>query len=127
MAGILEKLACEEEKKRNFVMISSAKAPFFLPSYLSTKVEAEDFLIDCCPDLNVTIIKPGVIVNDKYRWWSTPVSKANDLVYAIQEKGLKKVMPNMLTNVIDPLFPAPSTQLTTIAHFALKGIKGENE
>ena len=63
VAGILQKYAMEENKTKNFVMISSAKAPFFLPSYLSTKVEAETFLIDCCPDLKTTIIKPGVIVD----------------------------------------------------------------
>ena len=41
MAYELNKLAKEEDKKRNFVMISSAKAPFFAPRYISTKEEAE--------------------------------------------------------------------------------------
>ena len=34
-----------EIDKRKFVMISSAKAPPFLPGYLSTKIEAENFIL----------------------------------------------------------------------------------
>ena len=81
MASILNKYAMETNTTRNFVMISSAKAPFFLPSYLSTKVEAENFLIDNCPDLKCTIIKPGVIVDAEHRWWSIQAQGANDIFY----------------------------------------------
>ena len=54
-------------------MISSAKAPFFAPKYLSSKEEAEAFLLENCPDLRSTIIKPGVVLNAEHRWWGGPV------------------------------------------------------
>lgn len=43
MAKVLNEYA-SAEAKRNFSMVSSAKGPPGLPGYLSTKIEAEDFL-----------------------------------------------------------------------------------
>ena len=88
-------------------MISSAKAPFFLPEYLSTKVQAEKFLLEECPNLEVTIIKPGVVVDKEHRWWSIPTQAGNDLVYNIQECALKKVLPSGVTGLYDWALPAP--------------------
>ena len=36
-SSILERFAKENDTKRNFVMISSAKGPFFQPKYIATK------------------------------------------------------------------------------------------
>ena len=44
MAFELNKLAKAKDQTRNFVMISSAKAPFFAPRYLSSKEQAEEYL-----------------------------------------------------------------------------------
>ena len=46
MAYELNNYAKEEKQTRNFVMISSAKAPFFAPRYLTTKEEAERYLLN---------------------------------------------------------------------------------
>ena len=46
MAYELQKLAMESDHKRNFVLLSSAKAPFFAPRYLSSKEEAEKYLLE---------------------------------------------------------------------------------
>ena len=40
MAKVLQEYA-KDSSQRNFVMISSAKAPFFAPRYLTSKEEAE--------------------------------------------------------------------------------------
>lgn len=45
MAAVLDDYAKEEGNKRTFVYLSSEKAPPFLDDYLTTKKEAEDFLI----------------------------------------------------------------------------------
>ena len=83
MAYELQNHAEKTGEKRNFVMISSAKAPFFAPRYLSSKQEAEKYLLEECDHLRPTIIRPGVVLNSEHRWWGTPVGAGNDLVYWI--------------------------------------------
>ena len=61
MARILQQYAEENGKDRHFVMISSAKGLFFEPNYMRTKLEAEQFLHEKCPNLKITIIKPGFV------------------------------------------------------------------
>ena len=77
--------------------------------------------------MNLTIIKPGVVVDAEHRWWSVPTKVGNDLVYNINEGVLTKALPSAVTNALDMFIPAPSTQLATSAHFTLKGVNGENE
>ena len=127
MAYELNKYARENNEERNFVMISSAKAPFFAPRYLSTKEVAEQYLLNSCGNLKSTIIKPGVVLNAEHRWWGTPVGIANDVAWWVDSNVCKQVMPTGVTDKFDFLIPARSTQLKTIEHFTLLGIKGENE
>ena len=108
-SSILQKFAEEEGTKRNFVMISSAKGPFFQPKYLATKIEAEQHLLENCDKLNLTIIKPGVVVDQEHRWWSIPAKVGNDLVYKIDESVCKKIFPTAVTGALDMFIPAPST------------------
>ena len=108
-------------------MISSAKGPFFQPKYIQTKQQAEKYLLEECDKLNITIMQPGVVVDQEHRWWSVPAKVGNDLVYNINEGVCTKVFPLAVTNALDMFIPAPSTQLATIAHFTLKGVTGENE
>ena len=108
-------------------MISSAKAPFFAPRYLSTKEEAERYLQNECDNLKETIIKPGVILNAEHRWWGTPVGIGNDVAWWIDETLCKPILPRAITDKTDFLIPARSTKLATIEHFVLKGIVGECE
>ena len=44
-------------------MLSSEKAPAFLPDYLNTKIEAENFIINQCKNLKPTMLRPGFIVD----------------------------------------------------------------
>ena len=79
MAGELQDLAFEEDKKKYFVYLSSEKAPPFLDKYLTTKIEAEDYLLsEECNYLVPTIIRPGFIYDPKHRWWSMPLKMAVD-------------------------------------------------
>ena len=127
MAHELNQYAKAADKKRNFVMISSAKAPFFAPRYLSTKQEAEKYLLNECTYLQPTIIKPGVILNTEHRWWGVGVGAGNDVLWWLDETLFKPIMPKKVIDATDFLIPAKSTQLSTIEHFTLKGIKGECE
>ena len=126
VSRVLQQYASEDKSQRNFVMISSERAPFFLPEYLTTKEQAENFLLEECPDLKVTIIKPGVVVDQEHRWWSIPTQKGNDLFYNWCEFK-KKFLPKSFTDSYEFIVPAPSTQLSTISHFTLLGIKGQND
>ena len=119
MAFELNRYAKEADQIRNFVLISSAKAPFFAPRYLSTKEEAEVYLSEKCANLKRTIIKPGVILNAEHRWWGKPVGAGNDLVWWLDETLCKPILPKGVSDATDFLIPARSTQLSTIEHFTL--------
>lgn len=108
-------------------MLSSAKAPFFAPRYLSTKEEGERYLLNECSNLRPTIIKPGVVLNSEHRWWGVPLGIGNDLAWWLDETIVKNALPKNVSDSVDFLIPAHSTQLTTIEHFTLRGIVGENE
>lgn len=127
IASELNRYAKESDSKRNFVMISSAKAPFFAPRYLSSKEEAEKYLREECDNLRSTVIKPGVVLNTEHRWWGVPVGAGNDLAWFIDAKLCKPLLPKALTDATDFLIPARSTQLTTIEYYTMKGVMGENE
>ena len=122
MASELESIAEKKKEKRQFVMISSEKAPAFLENYVTTKREAERFLLEECAHLVPTIIRPGFIADKDHRWWSQPVRQVNDCLWALNENIAKK-MP--FGDKVDFLFPAKSTQLSTVAHFAIEGVQGK--
>jgi hypothetical protein len=46
---------------KKVVYLSASRAPPFLPRYLSTKEEAENFLLDENNGLKTTILKPGFV------------------------------------------------------------------
>jgi len=51
VAKVLNKGAEATGVKRNFVMLGSAKAPFFAQEYLTRKIEAENYIIHECNNL----------------------------------------------------------------------------
>ena len=110
------------EAKRNFVMVSSAKGPPGLPGYLSTKIEAENYLLNECPNINPYIVRPGFIWNKEHRGWSVPLYYATELLYQINEKVMKKAGP--LHGPTDFLFPAKPTKLETVGHFCIESVMG---
>ena len=116
MAKELNALA-SAERKRNFVMLSSEKAPPFLSEYLTTKLEAENFIIEECENLNPVMLRPGFIVDKDSRSWSPPLGKLVDLAWFVGEKAVKPIP--VLGSACDFLFPAKSIQLATVSHFAI--------
>lgn len=92
MAGELQDWAVKKMQKRNFVLISSEKAPPFLDAYLTTKKEAEQYILsEECENLTPTIIRPGFIVDKNHRWWSIPLGAVVDLAYMSNEQVCKKL------------------------------------
>ena len=73
-------------------MVSSEKSPPFLSKYLTTKLEAEDYLLsDECKNLIPTILRPGFIWSSKERGWSPIVSKVVNLLWVANEEVGKKL------------------------------------
>ena len=50
-----------------------------LEKYLSTKEEAESFLIQNCPNIYPVILKPGLVWHEKERPITMPLKVAVDL------------------------------------------------
>ena len=121
MAQVLNDYA-SPEAKRNFAMVSSAKGPPGLPGYLSTKIEAENYLLNECPNLDPYIIRPGFIWNKEHRGWSIPLWYGTEALYQINEKVMKCTGP--LGRTTDFLFPAKPTKLETVGHFMIEGAMG---
>jgi hypothetical protein len=110
------------DRKRNFVMLSSEKAPPFLSEYLTTKLEAERYVIEECKNLNPVMLRPGFVVDKDHRSWSPPLGKLVDLAWFVGEKAVKPIP--VLGPATDFLFPAKSVQLATVCHFAIEGALG---
>ena len=90
------------------MMLGSEKAPPFLDAYKTTKMEAEQYIIDECPNLKPVFLRPGFIWDSKYRWWSVPLHYAVDLAWYVGD--LQKNLP--------------FSRLSTVAHFCQEGVMG---
>lgn len=122
MAMELNKIAGEAGAiKKNFVLLSSAKPPPFLPEYITTKQEAERYLFDECPNLVPHVLLPGFVYNGQHRSWSVPLMYGVDLLWHLNDKTAKF---NPLQKQIDFLIPAKSTKLDSVGHFAIEGAMG---
>ena len=51
----------ENQSQIPFVFLSAAKGWFFLPGYIETKREVEDYLAKMNPKINYTVLRPGVM------------------------------------------------------------------
>ena len=122
VAAELQEYAEKTGHNRNFVLISSEKAPPFLDRYLTSKLEAEEFILKECTNLNSVMLRPGFIYNKQYRWWSIPLKGFVDLAWWMNEKVAKQ-MP--FGSYFDFLFPAKSIRLSTLTKFAIDGVMGD--
>ena len=113
VAAELQDFAEKSGQPRNFVLISSEKAPPFLDRYLTSKLEAEDFILKKCTNLNSTMLRPGFIYDSHHRWWSIPLKYFVDIAWWM----LPRQMP--FGAYFDFLFPAKSVRLSTLTHFAI--------
>ena len=102
-------------------MMSSEKAPPFLDRYMTSKLEAEKYILEECQNIKPTMLRPGFIYDKADRWWSMPLKFGVDLAWLINEKICKGVP---LFKVFDFLFPAKSVSLNTVTHFAEEGVFG---
>ena len=124
MAKMLNEYAKDGEAKRNFVMLSSAKSLPFSTEYLSRKIEAENFVINECSNVQGTFIRPGLVI-DPSRIWSLPLSYQLNFLWMLNEKVVMKVP--VVGPAVDFLFPARSTDLATVHKFAMEGALGKRE
>ena len=81
VAAELQDFAEAKGQKRHFVMLSSEKAPPFLDQYLTTKLEAEQYLREECPNIKPVLLRPGFIWDAQHRWWSVPLHYGVDLAW----------------------------------------------
>ena len=72
--------AGEKGVRKPFVLISSEKPPPFLSAYQTSKLEAEDYIVNECPHLDPYILRPGFVVDKADRSWSIPLSYVVDLL-----------------------------------------------
>lgn len=110
---------------RNFVMLSSERAPPFLDEYLTAKIEAENFVINECENLKPAMIRPGFVVDKEHRVWSPPLGVAVDLAYFLGTNLLTPIP--VLGQKLDFLIPAKSVPLSVVCHFAMEGAMGKVE
>ena len=103
-------------------MLSSEKGLPFDSEYLSRKLEAEKFIIEECKNIKPCMIRPGFVVDAKMRNWSPPLGVAVDLLYYGNEYVAKQIP--VVGPASDWLFPAKSTKLATVYHFAQLGVFG---
>ena len=121
VAAELQEIAEAKGENRTFVLISSEKAPPFLDAYLTSKIEAEDYLFKECPNLKSTAIRPGFIWDPSHRWWSIPRHYGVDIAWWMNE-NIARQLP--FSSYYDFLFPAKSIRLSTLAHFVDQGVTG---
>lgn len=121
VAAELQDIAEHKGEHRTFVLLSSEKAPPFLDAYMTSKLEAEEFLMKECPNLKTTVVRPGFIVDKTDRWWSIPLSWGVDMAWWLGENVNKKLP---FGAYLDFLYPAKSVQLRTVAHFCNEGALG---
>jgi hypothetical protein len=93
-----------------------------LDGYLTSKLEAEEFILKECTNVNAVMLRPGFIYNKEYRWWSMPLKIFVDFAWWMNEKVAKQ-MP--FGSYFDFLFPAKSVRLSTLGKFAIDGVMGE--
>ena len=116
VAAELQDIAEAKGQHRTFVLVSSEKAPPFLNAYLTSKLEAEEFIFKECPNLKSYSIRPGFVWDPTgHRWWSIPLHYGVDLAWWMNEK-IAKQLP--FSSYLDFLFPAKSIRLSTLTHFA---------
>jgi nucleoside-diphosphate-sugar epimerase len=121
LAQKFNEIAESKQKTLRFIFISSEKAPPFLSRYLTSKLEAEKFLTNECPNLALTIIRPGFVVNKEERSWSVPLAIPVNILYNLNDCIAK----TPLGKPLDFLFPAHTTKLETIAEIAMWGAQGD--
>lgn len=78
-------------------------------------------MFDECPQLVPYVLRPGFIYNSEHRGWSIPLMYGVDLAWFMNENVGKKLP---FHSAIDFLFPAKSTKLESVGHFAIEGAMG---
>ena len=117
VANDLDKWAKEYGEERQFVMLSSARAPPGQYDYLAYKLEAEQHILKECKNLKGTMIRPGYVYDSQERWWSTALKPFVN-IYASLDEALVAKNPN-LEKPLSMVFPVRSVPLTSLGHFCI--------
>jgi hypothetical protein len=56
-----------------------------LPGYLNTKIEAEQYIKEKCPNLIFYSVRPGFIWNKLERGWSVPLKSIVNLGFFVNQ------------------------------------------
>jgi len=120
MAKALDDVAARQGTKKNFVMISSDKLPVFGKN-LESKLEAEEIIKDECPNLNLYCVRPGLIWSTRDRRWTYLMKFPVDLLHHVGDKVVGKIP---IVNYLEFLFPAHTTEINTVGHYAIEAVMG---
>lgn len=71
----------DSKRKPTVVYVSASRSPPFIHRYLTTKKEAEKYLLEKQQEgkINAVILKPGFIYSWSERWWSVPLKLEIDI------------------------------------------------
>lgn len=78
---------------KKMVYLGASKAPPFLPRYLSTKFEAEEYLRSL-PNIKTTALRPGFIYSAKDKSWTIPLKVAVNIHASLFGKIYSLIPPN---------------------------------
>lgn len=90
VANDLDKWAKEYGEERQFVMLSSARAPPGEYEYLACKLDAEEYILNECKHLKGTMLRPGFVYDSQERWWSMPLKPIVNMMAGIEESLVTK-------------------------------------
>lgn len=74
------------------VYLSAEGHPPFIPRYITTKEEAEAYILSLS-SVQGTILKPGFIYSSEEKWWSGPLRLGVDSWHSIHKCAMKSIIP----------------------------------
>jgi hypothetical protein len=90
--------------------------------YIESKREAEENLLKKYENINPVILRPGIIKDNKDRFWALPLYYNSNLINLIEEKVIDKILPNLGEKL---QLPSKGTELEYLAKFATAGVLGK--
>lgn len=125
MAKNLNDLARETQTKRYFVLISCGSPPSYNYYSIIPKQKAEKYLLEQCPHLTVTILKPGYIVSWVAKPWSVLFAQPYYVMNFLW-RNLWSKLPGFSAFVQDAM-PERPTRLAIIAEIVESAAIGNTD
>jgi nucleoside-diphosphate-sugar epimerase len=102
----------QNQTRGTFVFLSAEPSILPLPNfekYAAMKLEAENYLKTQCENLDVVVLRPGLVYSQSTRSWTVPMGIASSL-------GASLLQP---TGIEVP----PGTKLSVLADFTVRGLQ----